>query len=215
MLEEFQSMGKKLFEQGLIGPCGGTLSCRDGDKIIITKQGAILSNLNFDDLAEVSFGEGKNPNASIDLPTHLSIYSACDIKVIIHATPIYAMAIAVHEEKIIPLDYYAKQFLKGIPVVRVRDPHSIEEINRFLVPLLKSCYPCSIVRGYGSFSIGKSFNEAYTYLLLAERSCKMINFSKKTDSSYGQRDDKSKQKTYRSAIPPSIGVMDRSYRRKR
>src|SRR3989339_129011 len=216
MFEQFKLVGRKMFEEGLVGSHCGSLSIRQGDKIIITRKNVMLSELDDDCFVEVPVAGDNNSEASAELLLHRSIYMGSTAKAVIHAKPVYAMAMAVHEEKINPLDFDAKNCLRYIPVIRVRDPLSIDELNRFLLPALKNGHPCSIIRGYGSFSIGNDLMEAYMYLSVAERACKIVNFSRSGESSYAKRDDKPKpqQRTFRSAIPPSIGVMDRSYRRK-
>ena len=214
MFEEFKFVGKKLFEEGLVGAYGSSLSIREKDKIIITKQGAILSDLRDDDIMEVPVQGEANKEASVDLLIHRLIYSSCEISAVIHANPAYAGGLAVHEEKIAPQDFDTKQVLKTIPVVRVRDPFSQDEMSRFLIPTFKNCYRFSMIRGFGGFAVAGTLLEAYQYTSLAEKACKIIAISKSVEPKPIKKEERTKP-AYRSAIPPSIGVMDRSYRGKR
>ncbi|MBI5701689.1 class II aldolase/adducin family protein [Candidatus Saganbacteria bacterium] len=215
MLEQFQFVGRKLFEEGLVGSHNGSLSVREGDKIAITVKNAMLSEIKKEDIIEVPL-EGEIPaNAPFDLPVHRSIYANTKTQAIVHAKSPYGISISIHEEKIIPQDHEGKQFLKSIPVIRVREPITTEEVIRFLTPTFKSGYNALLVRGFGSYAGNSTLENAYRLTSILENSCKVSLLSKapSTPPPAPKREDK--RAPYRSAIPPSIGVMDRSYNRDR
>jgi len=215
MLEQFKFIGRKLFEEGLVGSHSGVLSIREGDKIIITRNHAMLSELRDEDLIETGMEGEVDKNAPSDISIHRAIYASRDIKAIVQAQPPYAMALSLHEEKIVPQDLEAKNSIKSIPVIRARESSGNEDVIRFLIPTFKSGYLCAMVRGLGSFAGAETLEEALRYTSVLERACKIVAIAKKGTEPQPQKRDERPRQQYRSAIPPSIGVMDRSYRRKR
>lgn len=211
MLEKFQFIGKKLFEEKLVTSHGGNMSFRLGDKIIITKKDVMLSELKAEDLIEISMDGEIDANASLDAPIHRAIYANTSAQAIVHAHPAYAVAAAMNDEKILPQDLDGKSLLKSIPVIRVRDQNSTEEIIKFLIPAIKSGYPGCLVRGHGSYTIGSSLEEAYKLASILEFSCKIVLLSK-VPVVHEQKREEHRKPQYRTAIPPSIGVMDRTFR---
>lgn len=221
MFDDFKFVGRKMFEEGLISSNSGSLSVRYGDKITITKSSVILSELSKNDLFETNVKiEGENDKStSMALPIHRLIYTLCEeINAIVFINSPKILALAVHEEKIVPLDFDGKQNLRTIPVVRVRDYFSNDELTRFLISAFKSGYPCAVIRGFGAFAVGKTLLDAYKFASIAERSCEINMLSKACDETFIRKEEKNRpqqQKMFRSAIPPSIGVMDRTYKNKR
>jgi len=131
MLEQFKLIGDRLFKEGLVSSYVGSMSVRVGDKIIINAKGIILSEIKESDLIEVPLEGAVDEKASIDLPIHRAIYTNTDAKAIVHAHPAYGVAMSMNEEKIQPQDLDGKYILKSIPVIRVRDLTSFEEVNKF------------------------------------------------------------------------------------
>jgi len=210
MLEQFQLIGKLLFDEGLVHAGAGNLSIRQGDKIFITRTGSLLSMLKEGDVIEVGMEKGDaDKEASIELPVHRAVYKGSKAQAIVHAHPAYAIALSLNEEKIIPQDAEGKYFVKSIPVVKVREAIGSDEVARFLPPVFGGGYHGAVVRGHGSYTIGADLMEAYKLTSTIENSCKIILLSRKPvqpQPSAGKPRD-----TRRGpAIPPGIGVMDRS-----
>lgn len=210
MFDQFKLIGKKLFEEGLVTSHSGSLSVRDGDKIIITKKDTMLSEIKENDLIEVPLDGEYDKTAASDVLVHRAIYAGTDARSIIHAYPSYGIASSMQEEKIIPQDAEGKSSLRSIPVIRVRDLNSNDEIIKFLVPAIKSGYPGCLVRGQGSYAIGLSLEAAYRLTSILEFSSKIALLTKAPVVTESKREDRKPH--YRSAIPPSIGVMDRTFR---
>jgi L-fuculose-phosphate aldolase len=57
MLDQFQRFGHDLFIRGLVSSHGGNISVRMGDRIIITRTGAMLGHLIERDLIETGLEE--------------------------------------------------------------------------------------------------------------------------------------------------------------
>lgn len=215
MVEQFQYIGKKLLETGLISFFNGNISIREGDKIFITKKDAILSELKGQDIIETKM-DGKDDSASVDLQVHQAIYANSKAKAIIHTHSPYAIALSLNEEKIIPQDSDGRHYLKSIPVVRVRDTSLNDEVIKFLAPAITNGCVCALVRSHGAYAVGENLDEALKIASIIEKSCQIAILSKKPEAvPYKKEENRHQQPFRRSAIPPSIGVMDRSYRNKR
>ncbi|MFA4967707.1 MAG: aldolase [Candidatus Margulisiibacteriota bacterium] len=210
MLEQFQLIGKLLFDEGLVHAGAGNLSIRRDDKIFITRTGSLLSMLKEGDIIEVGMEKGEaDKEASVELPVHRAVYKGSKAQAIVHAHPAYAIALSLNEEKIIPQDAEGKYFIKSIPVVKVREAIGSDEVARFLPPVFGGGYHGAIVRGHGSYTIGADLMEAYKLTSTLENSCKIIILSRKPAQPQTSI-NKPRDNRRGPAIPPGIGVMDRS-----
>jgi L-fuculose-phosphate aldolase len=210
MLEEFKRIGRYLFEEGLIDSHGGNLSARAGDKIWITRRDAMLGDMKEGDILEVGMSPGENDaQASRELPTHRAIYRNTQASAIVHAHGASSIAVSITDNKIIPQDAEGMFLYKSAAIVRVRQAIGSEETARLLPSFLQGGNVIAVVKGHGSFAVGKDLEEAYKYTSSLENSCRVLVAMR---SSGGGRPPAPKEKLEhrRSAIPPGIGVMDRS-----
>jgi len=211
MFEDFDFIGKELFEAGLISSHGGNLSIRKDDSIFITRRDVMLAHLKEEDIIEVPVeGSGeRDVEASRELVVHRAIYKNTNAKAIVHAHPDYATALSLTESKIIPQDAEGSFFLRSVPVVKVREAIGSEEVAKMLPPIFSSNYVVAVIKGHGSFSAAGSLKEAYHYTSCLEKTCKVIAISRSME----QKQRPQEHRGPRKAIPPSIGVMDRSRKR--
>lgn len=216
MLEEFQRIGKYLFQEGLIDSHGGNMSIIQGDKIFITRRDVMLGDLKEGDIIEVGTGPGGNDGqASRELPTHRAIYRVTEAKAVVHAHPPNAIAISITDNKIVPQDAEGMHLFKSAAIVRAHQAIGSEEVARLLPSFLQGTNVVAVVKGHGSFAIGKDLEEAYKYTSSLENSCKVLIAIR---ASGGGRPPVHKERAPerpRTAIPPGIGVMDRSRYHKR
>jgi L-fuculose-phosphate aldolase len=222
--EEFSSVGKDLFMLGLVDSMSGSLSVRDGDKIFITKRNAALGHLKEEDIVEVPLEGDIGEQAAWELQVHRAIYKESNFTAVVHAYPPYGIALSIGtENKIMPSDAKGQAVLRSIPVVRARaitpgkERTSTEDLAKFLPPVFKSGYLISLVKDFGSFAVGGSLSEGLMYTTCLENSCKVIAINKSLVSAekQSQPQQRDRQPARRSALPPSIGVMDsrRGYKR--
>ena len=215
MLEEFAMIGKELFESGLVDSHGGDMSIRRGDRIFITKRDRMLHHLKEEDLLEV--GLEKDPDADKDasreVNVHRAIYKNTDAKAVLHAHPVSATAISISDNKVVPLDADGLSTLKAVPIVRANEPIGSEDVARILPTLIGKTGGVAMVKGHGSFAAASSLEEAYKLTSILERSSSIIlSLRSAQPARPPQREQHAPQ--HRGAIPPGIGVMDRSrYRR--
>jgi L-fuculose-phosphate aldolase len=214
-MEMFLAAGKDLYMLGMVATGNGSISVREGDKMYITKKNALLGHLKEEDIIELSM-EASGPNdelASKDAPVHRAIYKETSHKAIIHAHPAHAIGVSIlSDNKLSLLDSEGQTFLRSVPVVRAKDRTSVDEASRLLPSVYKSGYIISIIKENGTYAVGESIMEALHYTTTLENSCKVISVNKKF---IREERKEMPQRDRRSAIPPSIGVMDRrpSYKR--
>ncbi len=216
--EEFSSVGKDLYMLGLVDSMSGSLSVRSGDRLYITKKNAALGHLKEGDIVEVPLEGESDELAAWELQVHRAIYKESNFSAVVHAYPPYGIALSIGtENKIIPADVKGQAMLRSIPVVRTRaitpgkERTSSEDLAKFLPPVFKSGYLISLIKDFGSFAVGGSLSEALQYTTCLENSCKIIAINKSLISAEKQNQpQRDRQPARRSAIPPSIGVMDRT-----
>lgn len=216
MLEEFKRIGRLLFAEGLVDSHGGHMSVKQGDKIFVTRKEAMLGDLKEGDIIEVGLEPGDNDDkVSRELATHRAIYHDTKAAAIVHARGANSIAISITDNKIIPQDTEGMNLYHSAAIVRVHQPLGSDEICRLLPSFLQGSSVIAVVKGHGSFAIGQTLEEAYKYTSSLESSCKILVAVR---ASGGQRPPVAKDKPrdqhqlphHRSAIPPGIGVMDRS-----
>jgi L-fuculose-phosphate aldolase len=217
MLEEFQRIGRFLLQERLVDSHGGNMSVRVGDRIFITRRDAMLGDLREGDIVEVGIeaGEGEE-RASRELPTHRAVYKQCSAGAIVHAHPVHAIALSITDNKIVPQDSEGLYVFKSAPIVRVRDAIGSEELVRLLPSFLGRENVVAVVKGHGSFAVGKDLEEAYKFTSVLENSCRVVTVVRSAGNRSSavrpndERNDRRVRPTFKSAIPPGIGVMDRS-----
>ena len=74
MLEEFQKIGKFLFQERLVDSHGGNMSMRKENRIFITRSGAMLGDLKEGDIVEFAVEPVENEAAHGGLGIHRPIY---------------------------------------------------------------------------------------------------------------------------------------------
>jgi len=219
MYEEFQRIGKYLWQEGLVDSHGGDLSMKQGDKILITRRDAMLGDLKESDVIEVGLEKDeRDANASRELSTHRAIYRETGAQAIVHAHSPNAIAVSLTDNKIIPQDAEGLSSFKSAAIVRAHLAIASEEVARLVPSFLQGSSVVAVVKSHGSFAIGKTLEEAYKYTSALENSCRVLvamrasgggrpPAPKEQPSPYNRNKPDS---TRRSAIPPGIGVMDRS-----
>ncbi|HWJ04110.1 MAG TPA: aldolase [Verrucomicrobiae bacterium] len=195
MYREFSQIGRDLFLQGLNSSHSGNMSIRLGDRLVITRRGSMLGRLKESDLIET--GLDKNDShitlASTEIGVHRSIYKNTAALAIVHAHPVYATALSLVDEEIIPIDSEGQYMLHRIPVLSFEHTVGSEEVARILPEYLKE-YKVVMIRGHGSFATGQLIEEAYQWTSSLENISKIIYLARtlsgdikdKKSEKYGQ-----------------------------
>ena len=116
---DFERIGKRLFDETLIGANFGNMSVRKGDEgFFITRTGEYL-----DTPGEIIFVpmEGDAPqDAASEYRVHRAVYQKSQHATIVHAHPPYAVAVSLVLDEVIPKDSEGGMFCPIIRVVKGR-----------------------------------------------------------------------------------------------
>jgi len=174
ILEQFQSVGRDLFNQRLVSSNSGNLSIRLGDNTIITRRGSRLSCLEENDLIETGINKNNRatPLASVELPVHRAIYQQTAAQAIVHAHPPHAIALSTNEIEIIPTNEWRATIGDKVPVLGRNMDTKPGEMGDIIARALKE-HRVVMVYGHGSFAIGQLLEEAYHLTTALEASCQV------------------------------------------
>ena len=174
MWQDIAKFGKKLLDRGLIELHFGNISIRKGGKMIITRTGIALDEINEDSIIEVDIDKPSISDAiaSSESIVHRAIYKSTPALAIIHAHSPFAVieSLLAGNDIIVPLDIEGKYILHEIPIVRGDSgtPELAENVARVLKDRRGA-----IVLGHGTFTAGTNLDEAYGITALIEHSCKL------------------------------------------
>jgi len=192
LLREFQEIGRDLFVAGLISSHGGNMSVRRGDSIIITRHSSMLGRLKEGDLVETRLGkpDGTDVSASTELVVHRAIYLATPALAVVHAHPTSAVALSLTSDEIVPLDLESTVLVGRVPVVEVATASGSQELADAMCETLCE-HRIAVVRGHGSFAVGKTVEEAYEWTSCLEQASRVILSSMLIKGLAGHRSTKS------------------------
>lgn len=180
MFNDIIKFGREMMTQGLNNSHSGNVSCRRGNMIYITRHGARLGDLSYQDFVPVNLKDDKrDKDASIEIKVHRAVYLAQPAAAaIVHAHPPHAVALSLNYDKIIPVDMEGRYYLPEIPVLTECKEVISSECVAENLPKLLSSYKVVVVKGHGSFAVGRNFEEAYLYTSVCESSSKIILLNK-------------------------------------
>jgi len=173
LVELFSLVGRDLHEGGMVTSHGGNLSVRRGQRLIITRTGAMLGHLGEGDLIELSLDDEFHPQASRELPLHKAVYRNTQAGALVHAHPPYTIALSLSHAWIEPVDAEGAFVLPRVPVVEVENPIGSQELAQAVARALVN-FPVMVVKGHGSFARGKDLLEAYHYTSVLEASSRIL-----------------------------------------
>lgn len=175
MYEQFRDIGRDLFVAGLITSHGGNMSVRLGDRIVITRRGAMLGRLRPEDLVETGLeaDDSMVTLASTELVVHRAIYRATSALAIVHTHPLHATALSLVEDAIVPVDSEGSYLLHRVPVVSAAKTVGSAEVARILPPALRD-HRIAVLRGHGAFAVGELLEEAYMVSSTLEASARIL-----------------------------------------
>ena len=164
MYREFRRIGRDLFLAGLITSHGGNLSVRLGDRIFITRRGAMLAHLGRSDIIETGLLEDDSgiALASSEILVHRTIYQKTAALAIVHAHPPYTVVLSFNREAIVPLDSEASYLLHRVPVLAAEKTVGSAEVAGLVAPALQD-YKIVVLRGHGTFATGQFLEEAFQW----------------------------------------------------
>ena len=168
---EFERIGKRLIQEGLLSGNFGNMSVRCEGGFYITTSGSFLDSPG--DLAYVSREKGAEPRASSEYRVHQMIYETTGAMAVVHAHPPFAVAASFGGDVITPIDSEGKMFLPSIPVAD-GEPGT----NALAEDVAKKAgfSPVVIARGHGTFAWASSLEKAYLLTAITEHAAKVIYY---------------------------------------
>jgi L-fuculose-phosphate aldolase len=176
ILTQFQSIGRTLFDRGLVSSHSGNMSIRMGERMVITRRGSMLGNLEEHDLVEtgISRNDRSTPLASSEMRTHRAIYRETPAMAIVHAHCPYTVALSFCEKEIVPRDMEGVAVLQQIPVVKPSARLKAKGVEALIGrTLMKS--RIIVVQGHGTFAVGQLLEEACHLTTALEESCRILH----------------------------------------
>ncbi len=174
-LNQFQSVGRALFNRGLVSSQSGNLSIRIGERLIITRRGANLGDLQEKDLVEtgISKNDRATPLASVELAVHRSIYQNTQARAVVHAHPTHVIALSMSEKEICSDHLEDLCGLGKVPVLGWGAEVKPGALADSIADELK-LHRTVVVHGQGSFAVGQLLNEAYDYTTSLEEAGEVL-----------------------------------------
>jgi len=171
----FQRIGRALLELGLVGSHSGNMSIREGQSLYITRHGTMLGFLKKKDIVKTGMAMGSKGSeaASMEKDVHRAILRDTGACAVIHAHPISATALSLVSDEIVPIDVEGSFYLPRIPVITFARASASPEMERFLPRVLKK-FRAIMVRGHGSFAVGRTLEEALQMTSVMESSAMII-----------------------------------------
>lgn len=177
MWQDMAKFGKKLVDHGLVESHFGNISVRIGSKMLITRTGFALDEINENSVVEVDIDKPSSLDliASSESLVHRTVYKNTSALAIIHAHSPFAVigSLLADKDTIIPVDSEGQYFLHEIPVVKggIGTPELAKNTSNALRD-----HKGAIVYSHGTFAIGKILEEAYVIITQIEHSCKLKYF---------------------------------------
>jgi L-fuculose-phosphate aldolase len=178
MLDQFQMFGSDLFIRGLTSSHGGNMSVRMGDRIFITRTGAMLGHLTQNDIIETGLEENDSGVmlASSELVVHRAIYQNTSALAVVHVHPPHAVALSlVEEDAIIPVCNEGSYCFKKIPIIQTELTTGSKEVAKLASQWLRE-YKLIMLRGHGCFSTGPMLEEAFQWCVSMEEACRVLYY---------------------------------------
>ncbi len=174
-IESMRFWGRVVMEGGLVTGSSGNMSIKRGEKICITRTGAMLGYLKKDDIIELGLKPkiSEKKIVSKELSLHLLLYEWRRCRAVLHTHPPYTLAISEKENFIKPVDLEGRVLAPEIPVVDLSYPYRDEELKEKLKELVKR-YPFFVVRWHGLFTMGKSLEETVKISFTIESSSRLL-----------------------------------------
>jgi len=177
-LSEFQRVGRALLELGLVGSHSGNMSLRHGQSLYITRHGAMLGFLEKKDIVKTGMARGSpgSERASREVNVHRAILTDLrknGARSVIHAHPIYAIALSLVSDEIVPVDVEGSFYLPRIPVLSFTRASASQEMEDALPRALRKSRAV-MVRGHGSFAVGRTLEEALQLTSVLESNAEIM-----------------------------------------
>lgn len=172
MIEQLIEAGRRIVESGIAKGWAGNLSARHWDKILITRSGADLGEMDRSDLVYIGFQttqlslQTKRPSSELSL--HLSVYKTRpDVQVILHVHSPQAIAFGLLGMGLpaVTPDFY-RHVGASVPLLPYMPP-TTKELATAVAQILEES-SAVLLQNHGVVVIGESVSQALLRLNLVE-----------------------------------------------
>ena len=169
--------GKMIYDRGFAVASDGNLSHRiDADRIILTRSGVCIGNLQDDDLITICLDDEnwRSEPVTSEITMHLRVYSIRpDVNAVIHAHPVNAAACSIAgvslEEPVLP---EIVMTLSSIPTTAFAVPSSPETADAISSLILN--HNAIILDRHGTLTVGETLAEAFWNLERTEYAAQVM-----------------------------------------
>jgi len=174
MWREMAKFGKKLIDAGLADSHFGNISMRVGDRILVTRSGSMLDELDENAIVAVDLKQPTSFDiiASTETNVHRAVYQNTSALAIIHCHSPFAVAMSMiaEEHLIVPADSESLYVLHEIPLIT--GGAGSKQLADAAAKALAD-HKGAIIRGHGPIAAGKIMEEVYIYICSIEHACKV------------------------------------------
>lgn len=164
---------QRVARRGLVVGSAGNLSLRAGDRVLITRRGALLEMMGSRDCVEVGLdgravteADGSGAQPSSELPLHLAIYAATDAAAIAHTHSHYATVLGTVVGELPAVHYTISRF--GGPVRTARyECFGNEELAAAATDALRD-RRAALMANHGAVVIGRDVESAVSMAIQLE-----------------------------------------------
>ena len=170
--EQVAAAGRRLAAEGLVLGTAGNVSARHGDEIAITPTGAVLAELEAEDVSVVDL-DGRQvdgelaPTSELDL--HLGVYRRYEAGAVVHTHAPMATALSCVLDEL-PCVHYQMLLLGGpVPVARY-ETFGTPELARSVLDALEG-RRAALMANHGAIVHGEDLDGALELSMLLEWAC--------------------------------------------
>ncbi|MEG1574459.1 MAG: class II aldolase/adducin family protein [Bacteroidales bacterium] len=177
--DEFLAAAHKAGAEHLMLCSSGNMSCRLGDKVLMSGTGTWLPNIRKENIALLNMLTAESENGvkpSMEHVFHLGVLRMRpDMNVVLHFQSEYATTIACMKNK--PTDYNVTAEIpchvgREIPVIPYFRPGS-PELADAVITAMKEHDAC-LLSSHGQVVCGKDYNDAFEKAMFFEMACRII-----------------------------------------
>jgi len=184
IVADFVRIGRQLHREGLVHSDVGEVSILNPDEAGLmhtSVKGAILGQMNEDDIASGRLGQPPPPNAPEQWRILEVLLASKSLETrgpaaCIHTHPPYATAISCEKDLIVlkPIDEEGIKHLGNIVIVELDGEDQEGDLRQLAEALKQGNMKAVVVKGHGVFSTGTTFDEAWRWASVIEHSMRIL-----------------------------------------
>lgn len=168
--------GRRLLQERLVVSTFGNASLRQGDTIAITPSDVEYRRIDADAVCLVDLN-GKQLSGrylpSSELPLHLALYDALDVKAVVHTHSPFATAVACAGVPLPFIHCTMRELGGAVPVIEFVEPGT-QELGSRVVDALLPGTSAVLLQGHGTVIVGQTLQQALHRGLVLEAAAEIF-----------------------------------------